>query len=163
MANFPGRDKNGTDAYLKATGTGTNPDPYVIERANAVLTDVHDDVNHLLGVRQVALTGDTDSVTKQGSINEQIVTITTGGAAQQAVAANVARRYLCFQNTSDTVMWLRPGGPTDATAASPSRRLNVLGSVGDTIVFDGSFVPTDGFSVMCATTGKTLTVWEGDE
>ena len=33
------------------------------------------------------------------------LTITTGGTAQVAIAADPSRRQICIQNTSDTGMW----------------------------------------------------------
>ena len=39
MANLYGRDATGADAYLRATGTGTNVDPFVV--AHDVFCSVH--------------------------------------------------------------------------------------------------------------------------
>ena len=75
--------------------------------------------------------------------------ITLGGTAQTISAAK-PRRYMLFQNISDTAMWLNFGAV--ATADTPS--VYIAGGANAGIVFEGSFVPDGLVSVMCATTGK---------
>lgn len=82
-------------------------------------------------------------------------TITSGGDAQDAVGNNDSRRYLIFQNVSDTDMWVRFGH--DAEADSPS----LLVAAAATMIFQGGYVPTGRLSVLCASTGKAFTCAEG--
>ncbi len=35
MSNYYSKDSNGSDAYLAASGTGTNSDPYILQRSNS--------------------------------------------------------------------------------------------------------------------------------
>jgi hypothetical protein len=89
--------------------------------------------------------------------------ITTGGQAQTALAANPNRTYLLIQNLSDIAMWLNFG--TAAVADQPSICLKACAVAGDgsggAIVFEGSFVPTDSVSLYGATTGKKFVCKEG--
>lgn len=76
-------------------------------------------------------------------------TITTGGAAQNALAANLQRHEWTFVNNSDTLMMVRVGGTASATAGIP--------------VYPGDVVSgqeNNAISVYCATTGKAFTAWE---
>lgn len=81
-------------------------------------------------------------------------TITAGGAAQTAAAANPARRYLILQNVSDTIMHFNFG--VTAVASQPS----LLLAVGATVVFAGPIVPTALLSVIGPATGKGYTCKE---
>lgn len=92
-----------------------------------------------------------------GTITSASGTITIGGTAQAAVAANTARNYLFIRNPIDATeaLWVNLTGT--ATAASPSVRLDA----GDHWEFDGSFIPTNAVSVIAATTGHAFTIWEG--
>lgn len=100
----------------------------------------------------------TDSVraTAQGSLTNRSGTIAAGGTAQQAMAANTARRYLLFVNVSDTDMWINLGAT--AVANQPSI---LVKAGGGSFVMEGSFVSTELVSVICATTGKAFTAKEG--
>lgn len=76
-------------------------------------------------------------------------TITLGGTAQNALAANTSRREWTFINSSDTPMMLRIGATASATAGFSL-------SPGDM----ASGQETNAISVYCATTGKAFTAWE---
>lgn len=76
-------------------------------------------------------------------------TITLGGTAQNAMAANTSRRFWALTNNSDTVMMVRVGGTASATAGV---KVNT-----DDLVYGEEI---DAISVFCATTGKVFTAWE---
>lgn len=78
--------------------------------------------------------------------------ITAGGTSQQVAAANTARRYLLFQNHSDTDMWIDFG--IAAVANQPSVKVVAGG------YFEPLVPPTEAVHVICATTGKGFTCKE---
>jgi len=80
-------------------------------------------------------------------------TITTGAASQVVAAANTARRYLIFENHSDTDMWIDFG--TAAVATQPSVKIYANGGSYEPLV-----APTGSVNVICATTGKAYTCKE---
>lgn len=88
-----------------------------------------------------------------GQLTDRSDTIDTGGTAQQVAAANASRRYLLFQNHSDTDMWINFG--TDAVASQPSIKI----AAG--VAYTPTFVDTRAISVICATMGKAFTCKEG--
>lgn len=92
-----------------------------------------------------------------GTLTNRSGTITTGGTAQVAIAANTSRNYLFIRNPSDATeaLWFSLVGT--AAAASPSVRLDA----GDSFEYAGSFIPTNAVSVFAATTGHAYTIWEG--
>jgi hypothetical protein len=92
----------------------------------------------------------------QGTLTDRSGTITAGGTAQQAMAANSARKYLLIQNISDTNMWFN--FTTTAVTDSPSL---LLIANGGSFVQEASFVSTEAISIICATTGKKFTAKEG--
>jgi hypothetical protein len=92
--------------------------------------------------------------TKALELTDRSGTITAGGTAQQAAAANPARRYLVLQNVSDTVMWYNFGAT--AVANQPSFSLAAAARV----EWSGQFIPTGLISVIGATTGKAFTCKE---
>jgi len=95
------------------------------------------------------LAGNTGvAVSKSGSI-------TSGGAAQTAAAANPSRSYLLIQNVSDTDMWVDFGAT--AVADQPSIKIVAGGSYEN----PPHWCPTGLISVIGATTGKTFTIKEG--
>lgn len=84
-----------------------------------------------------------------GAATDRSGTITTGGVAQNAMAANTARKLWSLSNNSDTPMNVHPAGTASATAGIPvSPGQTVTGTV------------TNAISVFCATTGKAFTAWE---
>ena len=81
-------------------------------------------------------------------------TITTGGAAQVAMAALSTRKAYFFQNVSSEVMWGSWVG-----AATPS----VAGSfpiLPNGIIRSTTVCETTALSIYGATTGKVFTAWE---
>lgn len=91
-----------------------------------------------------------------GALTDRSGTITTGGTAQTAAAANTARKHLFIQNpsTAPGSLWFSTTGT--AVQASPSIEL-VPGASYET----GTFVPTGVVSVIAATTGHAFTAREG--
>ena len=81
--------------------------------------------------------------------------ITAGGTSQQVMAKNTARRYLVFQNVSDTAMYVNFGGA--ALVDTDSVKINAGGS----LTFSDEWVPADAVHVICATTGKKFVAKEG--
>lgn len=92
----------------------------------------------------------------RGTATDRSGTIASGGVAQNAMAANAARRYLFILNpaTATEVMWFNL--TTTATAASPSIQL----AAGQSFVMESSFVSTAAVSVIAATTSHAFTALE---
>ena len=81
-------------------------------------------------------------------------TITTGGAAQDAVAALATRKAYFFQNISSESMW----GSFTGTAAP-----NTVGSfeiVPKGVIRSTTTCETTALSIYGATTGQKFTAWE---
>jgi hypothetical protein len=89
-----------------------------------------------------------------GALTDRSGTIAAGGTAQQVAAANATRKYLFFQNNSDTDMWINFG--VVAVANQPS----ILVKAGANYENPAHFCQNALISVMCATTGKTFTAKE---
>lgn len=88
--------------------------------------------------------------TKGIEFTDRSGTITAGGTAQTAAAANPARRYIVLQNVSDTLLWYNFG--VTAVANQPSFSLAAAARV----EWAGPLVPTALLSVLGATTGKAF-------
>lgn len=87
------------------------------------------------------------------AFNDRSGSIDTGGVSQEVAAANTSRRYLVFQNHSDTDMWLGIGAA--AVADEPCVKLYANGGVYEPLV-----PPTEAIHVICAGTGKKFTCKE---
>ena len=81
-------------------------------------------------------------------------TITTGGAAQDAVAALATRKAYFFQNISSESMW---GSFTGTAAPNAAGSFPILpnGIIRSTTVCE-----TTALSIYGATTGQKFTMWE---
>jgi hypothetical protein len=79
-------------------------------------------------------------------------TITTGGVAQTAIAANASRKGWVFQNISDTDMYLGEG----VTATTGKFLVKANGGTASS----GNLPATVAISVLCATTGKAFAATE---
>lgn len=95
------------------------------------------------------------SASAGGSLTDQSGEISTGGQAQQLMAANVNRRYLLIQNLSNGDLWFDFG--VDAQADQPSVKL----SPGAAFVMESTFVSTQALSIFGATTGQAFAAKEG--
>lgn len=93
-----------------------------------------------------------------GSPTDRSGTITTGGTAQQAAAANASRKFLYIGNpsTNGESIWVRIGGTAEQD--SPSWEF----VPGSSDKFSGASLPLAGaVSVIAATTGTKFTIAEG--
>lgn len=81
-------------------------------------------------------------------------TITTGGAAQVAMAALATRKGYFFQNVSSEVMW----GSWIGTAAPNAAGSFLISPNG--IIRNTTPCETTALSIYGATTGKVYTAWE---
>lgn len=89
-----------------------------------------------------------------GSATDKSNTITTGGAAQVAMAALSTRKGYFFQNISSEIMW----GSWVGTAAP-----NTVGSfeiVPKGVIRSTTVCETTALSIYGATTGQKFTAWE---
>lgn len=91
-----------------------------------------------------------------GIMKDASDTITSGGTAQTALAANPGRKYLLIQNpsTASEVLWVSLVG----TAAVDTEG-SVSIEAGGALVFENGFVPSSAVSVIAATTGHKFTIW----
>lgn len=92
-----------------------------------------------------------------GAVTNRSVTVAAGGTREQAAPSNTARRFLYLENpiTETERAWFSLVG--NANAGSPSLSLEP----GQSITYDGTFIPTGAVDVLAATTGHKITVWEG--
>lgn len=83
-------------------------------------------------------------------------TITSGGTAQTAAAADVNRNTLIVKNDDDTDFWISFGGT--AAATSPA----ILIAAGDSAFFGREYreLITKAISIFGATTGKKFTMFD---
>lgn len=127
--------------------------------ANGVLSRSFVEASEAIRVTGAGTGGTTTVVTQPttGALTDRSGTITTGGTAQNAAAANASRRYLLVRNPLSAAQPLYFNLTGMATADSPSMRLDP----GDTFVMEGLFVASNAVSVLGATTGNKFTVWDG--
>jgi hypothetical protein len=106
----------------------------------------------LVGSAGAAGAGSVVASVPSGALTDKSGTITAGGTAQVAAAANSSRKYLFLQNPTGAPGSLWFSTTATAVAASPSVEL-VPGASYET----GSFVPTGAVSIIGATTGQAFT------
>lgn len=82
-------------------------------------------------------------------------TITSGGTAQQVVAASTDRRYLLIQNLSTENLWVNFAG-----TATPGGGSILILANGGSVVAEGTFIPHSAVSIYGATTGSAFTAYE---
>lgn len=88
------------------------------------------------------------------SLHNHSSTITTGNTAQLITAASTKRKWLFFQNLSDTDMYLGIGYvPTTSNGMFITKS-------GGNIRFE-VYVPTDAIHVLCASSSKAFVCLEG--
>lgn len=79
--------------------------------------------------------------------------IATGGSYQEIIPANTSRKFLLIQNISDIDLWY-------AFTNVPATGTGFLLKPGDSVRFDGSFVPSDSINIIGITSGKKFTtIW----
>ncbi len=125
MAAIELRDRAGNCFFILGTGTGTAADPFVLGAAAG-----------------------------GGTLDDFSGTSSTGASAK-VLDANPSRRYLLFQNVSDTDMWINLGD-----SASPGVCSLLIAANGGTFVMEGSFVSTEALYVYCSGE-KEFTLKEG--
>ncbi len=103
----------------------------------------------------VPVSGTVTAATPTGTVTDRSGSITTGGTAQQLMAANSSRKYLFIQNVSAADLWIN--FTTTAVADSPSIKL----ASGNAFFMESSFVSTEAISIIGATTGQKWTAKEG--
>lgn len=121
---------------------------------SSILTAVFDAVNNLIRVRQVALAGDTDSVTLATLSVNRGGTITTGGTVQQVMAENADRKLWKFQNNSPAIMMLGFGITPSETAGQR------VDAYSDMLESNAAAVETDEIKVWCPLTGAEFSARE---
>jgi len=94
------------------------------------------------GVTNVNTRPRNSTVTRTAS-----TTSSTANSSAQVLASDANRRYLLFQNISDTDMYLNFG------AAATTDNL-LISRNGGSIVFESGFVPTDQVNVICSGISK---------
>lgn len=90
-----------------------------------------------------------------GIVKDASDTITAGGTAQEALAANSGRKFLMIQNptTASEDLWFSLTG----TAAVDTEGSYSL-AAGGAMAFEGPFLPSNAVSVIAATTGHKFTI-----
>jgi len=93
-----------------------------------------------------------------GTLADCSGTIATGGSSQSLVTAATSpqRGYLLLQNISSGNLGLKEG-----TGASIGSAGTITVAPGGSIVFEGSFVPQNAFSIVGPTTGQVFTCKRG--
>lgn len=109
----------------------------------------------LLKAQSVSTSGSVTIAPTAGTMTDRSGTITTGGTAQQVMAASANRRYLFFQNVSEIDLWINYGA-TNAVANQPSIKVGPDGSM----VLEGSSISGERVSVFGTTTGAAYTAKE---
>lgn len=123
---------------------------------NRVISDVYDSAAQALRTTGPAASGGTTAA--QGTLTNRSGTITVGGTAQAAMAANASRRYLLIRNPATETEALYFNFTTTAVVTGqPSITLQP----GEGFVMENSFISTEAISVVAATTGHKFVAKEG--
>jgi hypothetical protein len=107
--------------------------------------------NASVGITATTVTVNNDGLSSP--LTDGSGTIATANTSQTALAANATRKYLLFQNISDTDMFINFG----AAATTGAGSLWIQG-LGGSIVFEDFACPTDAVNVLCAVSGKAYTI-----
>lgn len=141
---------NGDDTWsLGVSSAGGGGDPVTIAGPLGRAADAAS-VSVALSTEVVALLG------RSGTYTERSSTITLGGTAQEAMAANASRKDYFLQNISAGDIWFS-FVETAAVDGAGSVKL----SPGASAFSAGGFVSTQALSIIGATTGQKFTLWEG--
>lgn len=92
----------------------------------------------------------------RGTLTDNSAAITTGGAAQQGLAANPARAYWILQNLSAGDLWYSFTGSAAVNGAGSFKL-----TAGGTAVADPLFISTQALSIVGALAGQAFTLQEG--
>lgn len=124
--------------------------------ANRVISDVYD--QNALALRTTGPGASGGTAAAQGTLTNRSGTITVGGTAQTAMAANTSRRYLLIRNPATETEPLYFNFTTTAVVTGqPSITLQP----GEGFVMENSFISTELISVVAATTGHKFVAKEG--
>jgi hypothetical protein len=96
------------------------------------------------------------SIASKGSFLDHSGLITQALTSQRVVAANLDRKYILFENVSDTDMWINFG--TDANLAQPSMLIKASGG---SFTMETGFICTDQLNVICSVVSKGFICKEG--
>lgn len=110
---------------------------------------------YALKTSQAGSASGTASPPANGDFTERSSTITTGGTAQVAMAANTSRKAWFFQNIGSVDLWI--SFVETAQADNPG---SVKVAPGASAFSSGGFVSAQALSVVGATTGQKFTLWE---
>lgn len=91
-----------------------------------------------------------------GALTDKSGTCTLADTSYAVAAANATRKFLFFQNISDTDMWINFG--VAAVKDSPSIK---IGAGGEAYSLEGGFVSNQAVNVICGAGGKKWTAKEG--
>lgn len=141
---------------LKFGGKAASSLPSAVADGDRV--DAYYDLNGRLFVNLgTPLNDATNSIraTKQGALTDRSGSITTGGTAQQMMAANSSRRYLMIQNASVGALWI------NFTSAAVQDTPSIQIAAGGNFILETGFVSTEAVSVIGATTGQKWAAKEG--
>ena len=94
------------------------------------------------------------AMTAPGVMTDDSGTITAGGTAQVAAAANTSRVYLFVQNNSTGDEWVN--FTTTAVQSQPSIKM----VPGASLTYEGGSCSSEAVSIIGATTGQTYTMKE---
>ena len=131
--------------YIKDPSSGRSMGPFV----------GHDNGD---GTYSLATSTNPASSGASGALTNRSGTITTGGTAQTAIAANTSRKYVLILNPDTATEDLWFSFDATAVAAAPSIYLHP----GDAFeAGPGEFVPTGALSIIAATTAHAFTAKEG--
>lgn len=139
--------------YRRISGLGENK-----EKFTEIEEGVYAETVAVVGVSGggTGPSGGTVVEPSKGALTDASSTITTGGTAQEAVASNADRVFLqivCPLHATESIYFSLVG--TAAVDAAGSIELQA----GDSVIYDGTFVPSDAVSVIAATTGTPFTIW----
>jgi len=96
------------------------------------------------------------NIQARGPISVISGTVTTGGVSQVALASNQFRRYILIQNPSTMT---EPLFINFGSAAASATTIEI--SVGQTLVFESSFMTIEAINVYAASTGHRYTIMVG--
>lgn len=155
LAQCPDASSSSSSGGLTNSELRASPVPVSITNATLTATNVEisNDVGNPIPVAQTY----TWSVTgTNGNWTDRSSTITASAVAQQIAASNGSRKYLLFQNVSDTTMYLN----VNATAVLSAPSLFMAANGGGFEWNSNGFVPTGAVSVICSVSGRGFTCKE---
>lgn len=111
------------------------------------------DINNAsVGISATSVTVNNDGLSH--SLTDASGTTVTANTSQMALNSNPNRKYLLFQNVSDTDMYINFG----VAATSAGAGSLWIQALGGSIVFEDFACPTDSINVICSAAGKAYTI-----